>query len=91
MSWFNEITEMEKSIIAIQLENNGYYSLIRKDYKTSKNKDEIIEGIYDLYESFNCYYSIYAIMDSIEECMRNYNESSIIDAINNDGFIIKDY
>lgn len=91
MSWFDEIQQMEMDIIVMQLEKNGYYELMKKDYQQSKDKPEIVEEIYNLYEGFNCYYSIYTIMDSIEEGMRNYNKSSIIDTIKNDEFTIKDY
>ena len=92
MSWTQDLRNMERETIRILLENNGYYENMRKDYQNARNKETIINEIMDCYlEGFNAYYSIYAIMDSIEDYMEQCDEVSIIEAINSNEFMIKEW
>lgn len=91
MGWTQELRELERKTIKLLLEENNYYERMKLDYEKS-NKEAIISEIMNCYqESFNCYYSIYAIMDSIEEYMEQHNEPSIIEAINSNEFMVKEW
>lgn len=92
MGWTQDLRNMERETIKILLEENGYYSNMRADYQNTENKDAIINEIMNCYlESYNAYYSIYTIMDSIEDYIEQCDEVSIIEAINSNDFMIKEY
>lgn len=91
MGWTQDLRNMERETIRILLEKNSYFENMRKDYQKTENKDAIINEIMNCYlEGFNAYYSIYAIMDSIEDYMEQCDEVSIIEAINSNDFMIKE-
>lgn len=91
MGWAQDLRDMERETIRVLLEKNGYFENMRKDYQKTENKEAIISEIMDCYlESYNAYYSIYAIMDSIEDYMEQCDEVSIIEAINSNDFMIKE-
>ena len=75
------------------IENNDYYEYIRGQYnKEDADKDDIINDILHCFDDiYNGYYSIYIIMDSIEEYLETHKNSTIEQAVADKDFTIKDY
>lgn len=91
--WTQKLNELEKEYVIMLLENNSYYELMRKEYTmaTTEQKAELVDRILVAYNGFyEAYFSIYAIMDSIEDFM-SAKKCSIIEAIDSEDFIIKEF
>lgn len=85
----NKNTNHIKEQIKQEIENNSYYKNIRKDYLESEDKDHI-GRIYNIYLNwYNAEYSIYKIMDTIEDYMAK-NGDSFEDVVNYEDFELKD-
>lgn len=87
-------TKYLSQFIRNNLLHNDYYTILGKMYRKAKSdaKDDIIGQILDAYENFNSYFSMYTIMDTIEEYMQTHeNYTNIYDVINADDFEIKEY
>lgn len=71
---------------------NDFYFLIKKEYTnaTKQQKREIINNIIDAFKMFDCYYSIYAVMDTIENELEKDDKATIENIINNEYFSIKE-
>jgi len=84
-----------KKIIKNNILHNDYYETLRKWYKKAKGdeKDYIIRQVFDAYEeSFGAYYSIYIIMNAIEEVLQNHDEYTTVDeALEDEDFDIPYY
>lgn len=90
MEWFLKNYELKYEFVKNNIENNEYYENIRKEYNSTGNKDDIIEDVLYCYEDlFDSYYSLYVIMDSIEEYIQ-VNGGKVKDAVHNDNFAVKD-
>lgn len=88
-----ENENLMKNFIKNNILNNNYYENIKKIYENANNdeKTTIILEILDCFENFNSYYSLYTIMDSIEDCLNEHkNIKSIQDIIESDYFTIKE-
>lgn len=59
--------EMIKSFIKNNILNNYYYENIKKLFDFADDKDDFVDTIFNCFEQFDTYYSIYTIMDSIED------------------------
>ena len=91
--WTQRLNELEKEYVITLLENNSYYELMRNEYNsaTKDDKEEIVERVLVAYNGFyESYFSIYAIMDSIEDFMKEKN-CSIIEAIDDEDFVVKEF
>lgn len=85
--WTTKNDKLIKDFIINNIENNDYYTNIKKEYDNSKDKEQIINDILYCFESmFNTYYSIYTILDSIEQNMYN---TTIRQTIEDENFEIK--
>ena len=73
--------------------HNDYYRFIRKLYRKADadGKENIIQQILEAFEGFNCFYSLYTIMDTIERYMRGKDYASIDEVVNDPEFEIKEY
>lgn len=83
-----------RQFIKNNLLHNDYYIILGKLYKKAKGeeKDYIISQILHIYEDFNAYFSMYTIMDTIEEYMQaNPSYTNIYDVVDAEDFEIKDY
>lgn len=90
MEWFEKNDELKREFVKNNVANNEYYENIRNEYNTTDNKDDFVEEIMYCYEDqFDCYYSLYAVMDSIEEYMREHS-TNIKQTIKSEDFMIKD-
>lgn len=75
-NWTMKANKLTKEFIKLQIENNDYYKNIKKAYE----KDETcVDDIFSCWDDYGCY-SIYKIMDSIE----NYMAENNVDNINKD-------
>ena len=74
------------------IENNGYYEYLRTEYLKNDDKKCFINTIIHCFENFDCYYSLYIIMDSIEDYAQNnkLKDIDICDIINAEDFEIKE-
>lgn len=59
--------ELIKKFIKNNILNNAYYEEIKKMYDFADDKDDFVDTIFNCFEQFDTYYSIYIIMDSIED------------------------
>lgn len=83
-------TEMIKAFIKYEIENNDYYSTIKEtmeDYDTQR--------IYNVFmDYFNGYYSIWTILDTIEDYLmqdkENGTQRTIQEIVDSEDFTIKD-
>ena len=67
-----EEKKLIKEFIKQLIENNDYYEHIKNEYDRNENKQYYIDRIYFVFaEWFGSYYSVYTIMDTIEEDMQN--------------------
>ena len=74
-----------------EIEFNSYYEKIRKEYQKAKDKDYYIYKVYDIFLNwYNGYFSIWTILDTIEDYMEE-NKWTFEKTINYDDFTIKDY
>ena len=88
--WFLKNDKLKYEFVKKKIENNEYYEQIRNEYNSTENKDDIIEDVLYCYEDlFDSYYSLYVIMDSIEEYIQ-VNGGKVKDAVHNDNFAVKD-
>ena len=84
-NWTMKANELAREFIKLQIENNDYYYYIKK----SNEKENCVNDIFNLYEEHNCF-SIYKIMDSIENFMTDYGYRNVKRAILDDRFFIYD-
>lgn len=81
-----------KKIIKNNILHNSYYETLRKWYKKAKGDEklELINQVFNAYDrNFGGYYSIYIIMNAIEEYLQeNKDCESIYDALDDDEFEI---
>ncbi len=81
-----------KKMIKNNILHNDYYGTLRRWYKKSKGdeKIELVNQVFNAYDrNFNGYYSVYTIMNAIEEYLQeNKNCESICDALDDDEFEI---
>lgn len=87
-------TKYLSQFIKNNLLHNDYYTILGKLYRKAKGdeKNDIIGQILDAYNDFNSYFSIYTIMDTIEDYMQaNPNYTNIDNVVNAEDFEIKDY
>lgn len=67
-----EEKKLIKEFIKQLIENNDYYEHIKNEYDRNENKQYYIDRIYLIFAYwFDSYYSVYTIMDTIEEDMQN--------------------
>lgn len=84
-----EEKKLIKEFIKQLIENNDYYEHIKNEYDRNEYKQYYIDRIYFIFaEWFNSYYSIYTIMDTIEEDMR-YNGKTFRNVAENEEMEIK--
>lgn len=91
MEWVKKNDELTTEYIKNNIEHNAYYEYIKAEYENSveEEKEKIIYNIYNCYEDmFDSYYSLYTIMDSIEDYMSE-NRTSVAETITRDDFTIK--
>ena len=82
-NWTIKADELAREYIKFQIENNDYYENIKKAY----DKDaSCINAIFNCWEDFDCYYSIYKIMDAIEKFMERYNVDSVEKVVEDEKF-----
>lgn len=86
--WTYKCDELCFEFIRINLENNSYYEQLRKAYK--KDKETTIRAIFKCYENFSNYYSLYTIMDSMEDFLAEHKKVKIYDVAENEDFEIKE-
>ena len=91
--WFTKNYNLKYEFVKNNIENNDYYEYIRGQYnKEDADKDDIINDILHCFDDiYNGYYSIYIIMDSIEEYLETHKNSTIEQAVADKDFTIKDY
>lgn len=93
--WFTKNDNLKYEFVKNNIENDDYYKYIRRQYnKEDADKDSIIKDIlYCVDNIYNGYYSIYTIMDSIEEYARDNNaqDNSITEIIESADFMLKDF
>jgi len=92
--WSGANNELEYQFIKNNIENNDYYEIMRKEYSKHNEveKDSITREIRYCYKyMFDCYYSIYTIMNTIEEYLQNHKKMTISEAIHQYDFEIKEY
>lgn len=81
--------QLIKAFILYNIQHNAYYEYIADIYHNST--DDTIELIYDCFENYDCYYSIYTIMDSIEDFIETHkNIHSLNQVIYDIDFEIKE-
>ena len=93
MDYLERLRNITREFVELQLKNNSYYELIREEYNLSsvERQNEIIDRIIDCWEGFyESYYSIYTIMDSIEDYM-SMNNCSLDNALDSEYFEIKEF
>lgn len=89
MEWFLKNYELKYEFVKNNIENNEYYENIRKEYNSTNNKDDIIEDVLYCYDDlFEGYYSLYTILDSIEEYITD-NKTTLRQAVNDENFMVK--
>lgn len=93
--WFAKNDNLKYEFVKNNIENNDYYEYIRGQYnRADADKDDIIKDILYCYDDiYNGYYSLYTIMDSIEEYARDNNaqDNSIIEIIESADFMLKEF
>lgn len=78
-----------KDFIINNLETNAYYENLKHLYDFADDKDYFIKAIFDCFEMYNCRYSIYTIMDSIEHFLEQHTDiTNIYKAIDHKDFDI---
>lgn len=91
-NWFLDNDRLKEEFVKNNIENNEYYEYIREQY--NKNKEDTIRDILYCYDDiYQSYYSLYTIMDSIEDYARENKLQDIdIDTIiNAEDFMLRDY
>ena len=80
--------ELIKNFILHNILHNDYYEHIKYIYETTENA---VNEIYECFDNYNCYYSIYTIMDSIENFIAIHKDIyTIRQVIDNEDFEIKE-
>lgn len=80
-----------RAFIKELIENNNYYERIRKEYSQSEDKNYYIDKIQTIFEEwFNAYFSIYTIMNTIEDYM-NVSNRTFKEIVEDEEFILRDY
>lgn len=67
-----------KDFIINNLETNAYYKNLKHLYDFADDKDYFVKAIFDCFEMYNCRYSIYTIMDSIEHFLEKHDYATDI-------------
>ena len=92
--WFIKNDELKQEFVRNNIENNDYYEQMRAEYDgKNADKQQIINNIlYCFDDIFDGYYSIYTIMDSIENYLREHKRKhyTIEQAIDAEDFYIKE-
>lgn len=87
--------KMIKDFIKYLVENNDYYELVKIEYGKDDDENYYINTIYKLYKNFNAYYSIYTILDTIEDYLQEDKKNNICrniyEIIDDEDFEIRDY
>ena len=87
MYWSIKADELVKEFIELQINYNDYYGHIKKAY----DKDTYcINTIFKCWNNFADVYSIYKVMDSIENFMEEYKVDSVEKVVEDDRFYIYD-
>lgn len=90
-NYIDNAHELESEWVKLQIMNNDYYEKIREYYRKALVADlSCVSDILECWEWFDCYYSLYTIMDSIEEYMQRKGAKTIEDAIYAPDFRIKE-
>jgi hypothetical protein len=80
-----------KDFIINNLEYNAYYENLKHIYDFADDKTQVVDDIITCFNNYDCYYSIYTIMDSLEEFI---NDNPIYDTLEqymyNEEFCIKE-
>ena len=91
MNWTSKSNELEYEWVKNQIENNSYYENIRKFYHKAQKKDlSCISDILECWEWFDFYYSLYTIMNSIEDYMEEKGGKTIEEVIMAPDFEIRE-
>lgn len=69
---------------------NSYYENVKEIYKNTQQKGNIISLILKCFYDYDCYFSLFTIMNSIEEFLtENENIKTIEDVLQSKNFDIK--
>ena len=73
-----------------EIETNSYYENIKAEYDKSDDKDYYIETIHEIFlDWYNGYFSIWAVMDTIEDKMEETGKI-FQEVVLDEDFTIKD-
>ena len=89
MDWIKRTNELIYEYITLIIENASYYTKLKELYDTNK---DIVYDIAKIWEDYyDSYYSIYVIMDSVEEYLEKHDGiTDIVRATYNNDFSIRD-
>ena len=76
-----ENDKLIKNFIRNNILNNAYYEYIKDMYDLADNQDDFVETIFNCFEMYGAYYSIYTIMDSIEDYIEETQKYKTIEQI----------
>lgn len=92
--WTNTNDELICELIENNILHNDYYEKIKLEYFTAKDNNtrrQIVAEIFDCYDNyFGAYYSVFCVMDSIEEYLREH-DTSIFKVLEDENFTIKEF
>ena len=83
--WVKRVNELEDEWVKLQIQHNGWYEKIKEDFKNNESIVWSIRKLWTYYQE----YSLYTIMDSIEEFMEEHKIKSVDKAISHKDFEIK--
>lgn len=73
-----------------EIETNDYYEKIREEYTESEDKNYYVYKVYNIFLNwYNGYYSVWTILDTIEDYMEE-NDWTFEETINYEDFTIKE-
>jgi len=79
-----------KNFIKEEIETNDYYEKIKAEYETAEDKDYYIYKVYNIFlDWYNGYYSVWTILDTIEDYMEE-NNWNFEETISYEDFTIKE-
>lgn len=80
-----------KDFIINNLETNSYYENLKHMYDFADDKDYFVNAILTCFKMYDEYYSIYTIMDSIEDYIEDTQQhDDIYVVIYDNNFMLKD-
>ena len=70
-----------KEFIEHNIHNNAYYEYIKQMYDLADDQEDFIDTILECFNMYDAYYSIYTILDSIEDYLESENAYDTIEQV----------